>query len=60
MRGFRDLWDLRGLRDRVLMGLRGCYIYIVRWLGHHGNRQHGFMGLRSKKSDWVTRQLDTP
>ena len=24
------------------------YIYIVRWLGHHGNRLYGFMRLRSK------------
>ena len=30
----------------------GCYIYIVRWLGNHGNRLYGFMGLRSKISEW--------
>ena len=23
------------------------YTYIVRWLGHHGNRLYGFMGLQS-------------
>ena len=28
----------------------GCYIFNVRWLGHHGNRLYGFMGLRSKMS----------
>ena len=33
-------------------------MYIVRWLGHNGNRLYGFMGLRSKMSDWTG--LDTP
>ena len=56
------LWGLRGLRGlwglRELWGLRrigGCYIFNVRWLGHHGNRLYGFMGLRSKLSGdgWV-------
>ena len=28
-------------------------LYRVRWLGHHGNRLYGFMGLRSKMSDWT-------
>ena len=28
-------------------------MYIVRWLGHHGNRLYGFMGLRSKMSEWM-------
>ena len=40
-----------------VMGARedkGAAIYlIVRWLGHHGNRLYGFMGLRSKMSDWM-------
>ena len=29
-------------------------MYIVRWLGHHGNRLDGFKGLRSKMWDWVS------
>ena len=28
-------------------------MYIVRWLGHHGNRLYGFMGLQSKMWDWM-------
>ena len=37
----------------------GAAIYIVRRLGHHGNRLYGFMELRSKMSDgWVTGRLD--
>ena len=28
-------------------------IYIVRWLGHHGNRQYGFMELQSKMLEWM-------
>ena len=44
--GLRELWGLRRIR--------GCYIFNVRWLGHHGNRLYGFMGLRSKMLDWVT------
>ena len=28
-------------------------IYIDRWFGHYGNRLYGFMGLRSKMSDWM-------
>ena len=29
------------------------YEYIVRWLGHYGNRLYGFMGLRSKICEWT-------
>ena len=37
----------------------GAAVYIVRRLGHHGNRLYGFMELRSKMSDgWVTGRLD--
>ena len=35
-------------------------IYIVIWLEHHGNRLYGFMGLRSKMSDWMDEVGDTP
>ena len=28
-------------------------MYIVIWFGHHGNRLYGYMGLRSKMSDWM-------
>ena len=28
-------------------------MYIVRWLGHHGNRLDGFKGLWSKMLDWT-------
>ena len=40
----------------------GCYIFNVRWLGHHWNRLYGFMGLRSKMSDGVdgVEWMDTP
>ena len=31
----------------------GAAIYSVRWLGHHGNRLYGCMGLRSKMLDWM-------
>ena len=32
----------------------GAAIYIVRWLGHHGNILYGFMRLRSKMwTGWV-------
>ena len=27
-------------------------MYIVRWLGHHGNRLYCFLGLRSKMWEW--------
>ena len=63
MRGLLELiglWGLRGLRGlwglRELWGLRrigGLLYFNVRWLGHHGNRLYGFMGLRSKKWDWM-------
>ena len=33
------------------------YIYIVRWLGHHGNRLYDFMGLQSKMSEWSEKNL---
>ena len=29
------------------------YIYIAIWLEHLGDRLYGFMGLRSKMSDWM-------
>ena len=32
----------------------GAFIHVVRWLGHHGNRLYGFMGLQSKMWDWVS------
>ena len=38
-------------------------MYIVIWLGHHGNRLYGYMGLRSKMSDWMdgwVSGVDTP
>ena len=41
----------------------GCYIFNVRWLGHHGNRLYGFMRLRSKMlSGWMGEWsgVDTP
>ena len=31
----------------------------VRWLGHHGNRLYGCMGLWSKMLEWMD-GLDTP
>ena len=31
----------------------GAAIYIVRWLGHHGNKLYGFMGLWSKMCEWT-------
>ena len=48
------LWELRGLRG--IWGLnsgRYAYIYIAIWLEHLGDRLYGFMGLRSKMSDWM-------
>ena len=31
----------------------GAFIHVVRWLGHHGKRLDGFMGLRSKMLEWT-------
>ena len=31
----------------------GAFIHVVRWLGHHGKRLYGFMGLRSKMLEWT-------
>ena len=44
----------------------GAFIHVVRWLGHHGNRLYGFMGLRSKMLEWTGLEwsgvewMDTP
>ena len=41
-------------------------MYIFRWLGHHGNRLYGFMGLQSKMLEWTGLEwsgvewMDTP
>ena len=37
-------------------------MYIVRWLGHHGNRLYGFMRLQSKMCEWMEwmEWMDTP
>ena len=40
---------------------KGAAIYIIfniRWLGHHGNRLYGFMGLQSKMLECTG--VDTP
>ena len=33
-------------------------MYNARWLGHHGNRLYGFMGLQSKMSEWMGEWMD--
>ena len=61
-KGLRKLRWLTGLsRFKWLRGLTGLMwlLYIVMWLEHHGNRLYGFMGLWSKKWEWVT-GVDTP
>ena len=36
-------------------------MYIVSWLGHHGNRLYGFKGLQSKMLEWTGLEwMDTP
>ena len=59
VKGPRGLLGLTGLRR--LKRIRGL-LYIVSWLGHHGNKLHGFIGLRSKICEWVSGvdELDTP
>ena len=51
--GQRELWRLRWMR--------GCYIYIFRLFGHHGNRLYGFMDILAKSvSGWMGDWMDTP
>ena len=50
------------LLKHSLNSSRYAFIYIAIWLEHNGYRLYGFMGLRSKKWDWMDgwSGVDTP
>ena len=61
-------WAEGAMGSEGVMGAeedKGGAIYIIfniRWLGHHGNRLYGCMGLQTKMLEWMEWRgwMDTP